>query len=252
MKSEKPTLKSKFFARLRELAAEHPYVSFERIREDVREDDLVEKDDTLYHYLAEALDAGIVQSAGRGWYTRHEQEAKLSPLPLEELTALLEARFPLLPHYIWSPLQFNPWLHNQLGRVPSFVYVDAEGLEDMAEFLLEQGWDVNVNPGKREGIRTGIRNRDVVLRPVRRELSEQEPTLETALVDLFHENERFGLVDPTEFKQMVRNILSHQRVNLASLIRKLGDRKKSITDIFRQRITPVSRNFMNLPRYWTK
>jgi len=230
MKAEKPTLKSKFFARLRELAAERPYVSFERIREDIREDDLVENDNTLHRYLGLAMEAGILHDAGRGWYTRNEREARLSPQPVEELSALLEARFPLLPHYIWSPLQFNPWLHNQLGRVPCFVYVDADGLEDMAEFLREKGWEVNVHPGKREAIRIGNQNRDVVLRPVRRELEEAEPAFETALVDLFLENERHAFIDPAEFRQMVRNILTHQRINLASLLRKLGDKKRSIED----------------------
>jgi len=222
--------KDSFFRRLRELSAKHPYVSFERIKEDIREDKLVENDYTFHRYLGQAIDAGILHDAGRRWYTRNEREARLSSQPIEELSALLETRFPLLPHYIWSPLQFNPWLHNQLGHVPGFVYVDADGLDDMAEFLREKGWEVNLNPGRREAIRIGNQSRDVVLRPVSRELEDDEPTIETALVDFFLENERHALIDPTEFRQMVRNILTHQRINLASLLRKLGDKKRPAVD----------------------
>lgn len=194
-------------------------------------------DDTLYDYLGQAVEQGILHSAGRGWYTRHSREAGLNPQTIEELRSLLQARFPLLPHYIWSPLQFNPWLHHQVGRAPSFVYVDADGIEDVADFLREEGWDVHVNPGKRAGLQAGSRNRDVVLRPVRREIGGDDSGLESVLVDFLMENERLTLVDPTEFQEMVSHILSGHKLSLGLLLRKLGDRKRSIQDLINENST---------------
>ena len=229
------TKKSAFFARLRELSAEHPYLSFERIKQAAVEG-RIENNNTLYDYLGQAVEAGILAHAGRGWYTRNQKPANLDDATIRELKASLGKRFPLLPHYLWSPLQFNPWLHHQLGQAPAFVYVDADGIDDVAEYLRGEGWEVANNPGKKDFGPSNAK-RGVVLREVRREIGEDEPSIETALVDLLGENKRFQLMDSEEYREMVHKLLAGHRIDLARLLRLLGDRKRGILEILTEEST---------------
>lgn len=228
--------KLKFFTLLRQLAEERPYLAFTKIKDHASCKGILDNENTLYDYLREAVENGIVGHAGRGWYTRHPKPALLSDATIEELKTALSERFPLLPHYLWSPLQFNPWLHHQLGRAPAFVYVENDGALDMAEFLRDEGWEVAINPGKRDPGPSN-RGRDVVLRELRREIEEDEPSIETALVDLYMENTRFQLMDEAEYREMVHKILADHRLDLARLLRLLGDRKKEISDILSEEST---------------
>lgn len=234
--SGKVTKKAAFFRRLRKLAEGQPYISFDRIKETAKGDKLIESETTLKDYLGEAVDKGILHNAGRGWYTRNAKPASLDNAVVRELKEALTKRFPLLPHYLWSPLQFNPWLHHQLGRSPTFVYVDSEGIEDMAEFLRDEGWEVLVSPGKNDPS-PGRGPRSVVLRGIRREIEENEPSIETALVDLFVENKRFQLMDAAEFHEMVGKLLAQHQIDIAGLLRKLGDRKITLSDFLAENIT---------------
>ena len=228
--------KDSFFRHLRESINAHPYVSFDRIRQTTQADQLVDSVKTLKDYLTEAVAKGILHDAGKGWYSRNRNPVSLDDSTIRELKKTLGKRFPLLPHYLWSPLQFNPWLHHQLGQAPTFVYVDADGIEDVGEFLREAGWNVAVNPGKKDPEPTR-RGRSVVLRKVRRQIGDDEPTTETALVDLFMENNRLQLMDKAEFREMARKLLTGHRINLARLIRLLGNRKRKITEILGEKST---------------
>ncbi|NBB80278.1 MAG: hypothetical protein GVY36_12690 [Verrucomicrobia bacterium] len=232
----KTSNKNDFFRRLREVAAEHPYIPFDRLKQVAHQNKLTENDDTLYDYLGQAVEAKILHHAGRGWYTRNEKKARLDDATIRELKDSLGKRFPLLPHYLWSPLQFNPWLHHQLGQAPTFVYVDADGIDDVAEFLRGNGWEVANNPGKND---PGLSNpkRGVVLREVRREINEDEPSIETALVDLLMENKRFQFMDDAEYREMLHKLLDKQRIDLARLLRLIGDRKRKLTEILSEEST---------------
>lgn len=232
--SSKVTKKAAFFSRLRELADSQSYLSYEQIKETAKGDKLIENETTLKDYLGEAVDKGILHSAGRGWYTRNAKAVFLDNAVVRELKDALTNRFPLLPHYLWSPLQFNPWLHHQLGRSPTFVYVDSNGIEDMAEFLRNQGWEVAVSPGKNDPS-PGRGPRSVVLRGIRREIEEHEPSIETALVDLFVENKRLELMDAAEFHEMVHKFLAQHQVDLAGIFRKLGDRKIKLCEFLAEK-----------------
>jgi len=229
----KTSNKNDFFRRLRELAAEKPYLPFDRIKAVAQEDKLVENDDTLYDYIGQAVDSGIVTHAGRGWYTHHAKPARLDDATVQELKSALAKRFPLLPHYLWSPLQFNPWLHHQLGQAPTYVYVDADGSEDMAEFLRNEGYDVTNNPGKNDTM-PSRKGKSVVLREVRREIGENEPSIETALVDLLIENRRYEFMDDAEYREMAHKLLDKHRVDLARILSLLKERKRPIDEFLTQ------------------
>ena len=94
------TKKSAFFARLREVAAEKPYLSFDRLKQ-VAAGRQIENIDTLKGYLGEAVDAGILNRAGRGWYSSLSRPARMPWDAGNPLPEILAERFPLLPHFVW-------------------------------------------------------------------------------------------------------------------------------------------------------
>lgn len=220
---------------LPELMQQHPYVSFDRIKQRARNNEIV-NDETLYDYLGEAVEKGILHHAGRGWYTRNQKPARFDDTIMQELKADLSQRFPLLPHYLWSPLQFNPWLHHQLGQAPVFVYVDADGIDDVSEYLRNEGYDVANNPGKNDPAPTR-KGKSVVLRGVRREIGEDEPTIETALVDLLVQNKRFQWMDDAEYREMAHKLLEKHRIDLARLLSLLKERKRTTSEVLTQETT---------------
>jgi len=93
--------KSAFFARLREVAAEKPYLSFDRLKQ-VAAGRQIENIDTLKGYLGEAVDAGLLHRAGRGWYSSLSRPARMPWDAGNPLPEILAERFPLLPHFVWS------------------------------------------------------------------------------------------------------------------------------------------------------
>ena len=85
--------KSVLFARLRELAAEHPYISFDYLKQ-AAAGKQIENIDTLKGYLGEAVDAGILHRAGRGWYSSLSLPARLPWDAGNPLPEILAERFP--------------------------------------------------------------------------------------------------------------------------------------------------------------
>lgn len=234
----KTTQKEGLFRRVKELSQVTPYINFAQIKQRVRADKIAEKDDTLYDYLKDAVSEGIIQSAGRGWYTSLTQDVTLNPESIQALDTLLGDRFPLLPYYLWATQQVNPWMHHLLGKSVAFVYVDSVGVDDVAEFLRGDGWSVTVNPTKKTGQDFVIRERSVVVRGISRELDDStRPSVETVLVDLLMENERLQLMDASEFKGMVHTLLSQHRVDIARLQRLLNDRKRNLSDLMSKEST---------------
>ena len=229
----KTTQKEGLFRRVKELSQATPYISFAQIKQAVRADKIAEKDDTLKEYISEAVKAGLIHNAGKGWYTRLTEKPELKPSVGDPLPSILSKRFPLLPHYAWSTQQVNPWMHHLLGKFVSFVYVDAEGAEDVCEYLRNNGWNVTYNPTAKTGPDFVNREMSVIVRGLRREIDpENEPRIEGLLVDLMIENSRLQLMDTAEFQQMATNLCSQCAVDVAQLQRLLGDRKKTTVDLW--------------------
>jgi hypothetical protein len=233
----KQTRKAGFHAMLGEMLEQAPYVSYEQLKSASMSGGIIQSEETLRDYLKQSVRTGVVHRAGRGWYTRLEKPAELNPELVEDIATRLEERFPLLPHYVWSTQQFNPWMHHLLGRAVVFVYVDAEGQEDVVEFLRNLGWAVTVNPSRKTGRDFAVRGKSVVVRGITREIESQKPPIETALVDLFTENERLPLLDEAEFRAMAGNLLSQHRIDVARIQRLLGDRKRTWVGFLGEEIT---------------
>lgn len=232
MNPHSESLKRQLFHKLGGLGEKHPYFSFETIKKHAHETWPELKVDTLRHYLSEAAGRGFLHDAGRGWYSSLVEPPQWSTEPVEPLRSELGRRFPFLPHYLWSTLQFNTWMYHLIGKPTIFIQVDSDGLEDVAAWLRQQGWNVLVNPTAKTGKDFIPGDRSVILRGILRSFDpETEPRIETALVDLLLENSRLHLMDEGELQEMSRNLLKTNRIDLGSLIARLRDHKKALPDL---------------------
>lgn len=201
-----------------------PYFTHKAIQTAINDAELGLKDEALNVYLHQAVKQGIIHDAGRGWYSRLSEPVKLDLSMCSKLVKAVKKAFPLLDFTVWSTAQINPWMHHLLAQPVAFLHVPRESLETVGDTLRDLGWDVAVNPGKREApkaIRPG--DKMVVLRPA---LNKQPPpqadhqdAIEKVLVDLLVEAPRLGLMDASEAANAFKAVLGTYRVQIAVLER---------------------------------
>lgn len=217
------SMKARLLSLLGDLGSRRPYLSYQSVVLALGADPLAAKLDLLREYLSEATAKGVVHDAGRGWYSSLENPAKLDPEAAAPLRELLAKRFPFLPHYTWSTQQVNPWMHHLLGKFVQFVEVESGSEDDVAAFLRNDGWNLVVNPTAKSAKDFAPGERSVVVRGIRRAFDPNvEPRVETVLVDLMLENARLRLMDEGERQEMSRKLLTTNRVEMASLLARLG------------------------------
>ena len=224
-----------FSSVLPQLKTDSAYFTTETIERRVNQLGLEISDGTLAVYLTEATAKGLILDAGRGWYSRFSEPVPLDPKPVAKLIRTVEKAFPLLDFTVWSTAQINPWMHHLLAQPVAFLYAPADALESVGDTLREQGWEIALDPGKREGpklVRPG--ERMVVLRPM---LSKQPPgdgrqaTIEKILVDLIAEAPRLSLMDTSEAQGVATAILNQYLVQVAVLQRYADSRAVKLTEI---------------------
>ena len=196
---------------------------------------LAVKRSTLSVYLNQAVKQGLIHDAGRGWYSRLAEPVKLDLHTCAKLVREVEKAFPLLDFTVWNTAQLNPWMHHLLAKPVHFLHAPRETLETVGEALRDKGWEVALNPGKREAAKV-IRpdEKMVVLRPLH---SKQPPpagrqmAVEQVLVEMLDETDALALMDTSEaevtFLQMtasgliqipvVQRFGGFKRVNLPDL-----------------------------------
>ena len=239
----KLTKKAAFFRQISLLKKKSSYLSFGFLKQVAREKGIIDNEETLKKYLSIAVEEGLIFNAGKGWYTGQSKPVVFDTSVVDPLHSMLKERFPFLPLYIWSTQQINPWMHHLLGSFVTFVYVDAEGAESLAEFLLNQGWNVSLSPKASESKNFVIREKSLVVRPITRQFDEDsEPTVETVLVDLFTEIGRLPLMDLREFQDMACKLITSGSVDIARLQRLLGDKKKNIAEFLGGNQSTISEN----------
>jgi|GEM_PF-54932 len=228
-----PALKSLVWNTVKSLTKKHSYVSLNAVKSELaRASSGKPEDKTLLKALSEAMAEGIAHHAGRGWYSGILAPATLDDSPIRELADSLSKRFPFLPHYLWSTLQLNPWMHHLSGKGIQFLHIDAEGEQDAADFLRAAGWDVLVNPTAKTANRLVPGPKSLVLRTVRREIDGDSPlTVSTVLVDALLENGRLNFMDEAERKEMSRRLMQEKRIDFAALHSRLKNHKKTIGDL---------------------
>ena len=147
----------------------------------------------------------------------------------------VEKAFPMLDFTVWSTTQLNPWMHHMVARPVAFLSAPRDTLESVGDTLKELGWDVAVNPGRREAakaIRPG--EKMVVLRPT---LSKQPPAegrqdaIEKVLVDLLVEASRFGLMDVSEAEGAFRAVATASLLQIGLIQRYAELRELEIPEI---------------------
>lgn len=241
MTDVRPTMKDVLFRHLRSYAnSEWTYISIEKIRRDLQADNLQFTPDLLREYLSEAMAQGVIHNAGRGWYSPLSERAVLDAGMVEPLRTKLAKQFPLLPHYVWSTAQFNPWLHHQLGKTIHFVVVDRDVTADVAAYLRQEGWSLTINPTAKQADEVHPGERSAVIRGIRRDFdARMEPRIETALVDLMLENRRLGLIDESERQDMTRNMLNTRLLDISGLFARLKDHKMAFADLIGASSQPI-------------
>jgi hypothetical protein len=233
-------MKSSLFSLLEELASLCPYFSFSAVRFALGESPLAAKPGLLREYLSEAMEKKVVHDAGRGWYSSLETPAVLDPEATAPLRESLAQRFPFLPHYVWSTRQVNPWMHHLIGKAVQFVQVESDGEDDVAAFLRNEGWSVIVNPTAKTAKDFTPGERSVVIRGIRRPFDPTtEPRVENVLVDLMLENSRLRLMDEGERQEMSRKLVTTHRVEMASLLARLGKHRLDLAGLVGADIGPI-------------
>jgi hypothetical protein len=178
------------------------YFSRDSIQAAADEAGLALKRSTLSVYLNQAVKQGLVHDAGRGWYSRLAEPVKLDTHTCAKLVREVEKAFPLLDFTVWSTAQLNPWMHHLLAKPVHFLHAPREALETIGEVLRDKGWEVAVNPGKREAakaVRPG--EKMVVLRPLHSKHlppSGRQMAVEQVLVELLVETGELALMDESE------------------------------------------------------
>jgi hypothetical protein len=240
MNDASSSMKASLFCRLEELSGLRPYVSFQAVRAALEDSPLAAKSALLREYLSEAMEKKVIHDAGRGWYSSLETPAVLDPEATTPLRDLLARRFPFLPHYVWSTRQVNPWMHHLLGKSVQFVQVESDGEDDVAAFLRNEGWNMVVNPTAKTARDFAPGERSVVIRGIRRPFDPAtEPRVETVLVDLMLENSRLRLMDEGERQEMSRRLVTTHRVEMASLLARLGKHRLNLAGLVGAETEPI-------------
>lgn len=199
-----------------------PYFSQVQIVIELEALELDLPEDTLRHYLSEAMSTGVVHDAGRGWYSRLAEAFVLDAKPVRPLVQAVKKQFPLLAFSCWSTAQINAYTQHLLSRHTALLYAEADALPSVAEHLRERGWQVLLNPKATE-VAQQLRPSDktVVLRPAlskQPEAQDHFAPIEKLLVDLLVEADALQLMDVSEAQRVLQNAVESARVPVAALL----------------------------------
>jgi len=163
---------------------------------------------------------GLGLTAARRRGTRR-QSVPLDAKPVAKLIRAVEKAFPLLDFTVWSTAQINPWMHHLLAQPVTFLYAPADTLESVGDTLRESGWEIALNPGKKEGpklVRPG--EKMLVMRPTHSKQPApvgRQAKIEQILVDLQLEAGRLALMDTSEAQGVLRAIRDRHLVQVAEM-----------------------------------
>jgi hypothetical protein len=215
--------KSLLFTRvLPSLKEQSAYFSLNTVKRALPDADIDLADDTLREYMSEAMAAGIVADAGRGWYSRHNKPVSLDPKPVAKIIREVKKAFPLLDFCCWSTIQFNPFALHLIAQPTIFLYAESDTLDTIADSLKSSGWDAWANPGKAD-VERYVRpsEKAVVLRPSiakQPECIDHVAPIEKALVDLMIESHKLHLMDFAEVQRILDNVLGAGLLQLPVLL----------------------------------
>jgi hypothetical protein len=212
------------------------YFSSSAIRDCLKARGSTIKPATLNRYLVE-VKGGNVHSAGKGWYSSIPREFVLDTKPLQEVIALLTAKYPLLSFACWSTEQIRNFVHHTLNKFVSFVYVNPDAARPVFDTLRGAGWNAYLDPKPTEVPRTfTVRDKTIVVRDTRAKevfTADHVVPVERLLVYLFREAKRLNIMDTGEYATMARRLAESGRINMGMLQGLADDHKVPIMDIVR-------------------
>jgi hypothetical protein len=187
------------------------------------------EEDTLKKYLYLLKKNEVLYPAGRGWYSNIQKEFELNIEPTEKIIKLLIDKFPLLEFSCWSTEQLKGFFHHLPTQFVIFIYTDKDFLQSVKDFLMENDYDVYLNPHKIEVEKfVDLKTKTIILRPsVSSRVSKEKnlTKIEKILVDLFMEMKKISLIDKDEYIKIVSNIILNYRINMAELLDYAHNRK---------------------------
>lgn len=213
------------------------YIDLATVQRTIEAEALVYEASTINRYLHEWTKEGRIHDAGRGWYSDLPRafQPVLETAPLPELATLLKKRFPLLEFTVWSTRQFTPFFHHHAARHATFLMVDRDGMEPVADALVKAGHHVVVHPLGEVAKHFCLTHEDtIILRPrLSSDHNETFAPIEQMLVDFHHEIQKLGLFELAEFQRIFENLANRYRLNVPALKRYAERRKTDSTELLK-------------------
>jgi len=187
------------------------------------------EEDTLKKYLYLFKKNKLIFTAGRGWYSNIQKEFELNIESTKKIIKLLIEKFPLLEFSCWSTEQLKGFFHHLPSQFVTFIYTDKDFLQSVKDFLIEDNYNVYLNPHKIEAEKfVELKTQTIILRPsVSSRISKVKnwAKIEKILVDLFMEKKKIGFIDEGEYKRIFSNVIISYRINIAEMLDYSHDRK---------------------------
>ena len=200
------------------------------------------EEDTLKKYLYLLKKNEVLYPAGRGWYSNIQKEFELNIESTKRIIKLLIEKFPLLEFSCWSTEQLKGFFHHLPTQFVTFIYTDKDFLPPVKDFLIENGYNVYLNPHKIEAEKfVELKLQTIILRPSASSRVSKEKNLikiEKILVDLFMEMKKITLIDKDEYIKIVSNIVLNYRINMAEML-DYADRRE-----VKERVWQVIKEYM--------
>lgn len=222
---------------IKEFSRKNIYFSIEDLKRELNHKGIAFKHDTIKRYCYDLKKENVIYDAGKGWYSSLKEGFKLDKEPLNYLAKKLKDKFPFLEFSGWSTAQIKDYFQHIPSIFTIFVYTDRDFFSAIKDLLNKNDYNVYLNPGKREAEKfVEFENKTVILRPFytpRTYQNDKFASIEKIIVDLFIENKKLNLLDLSEYKKIVANIIFNYRINIPKTFdyaheRKLKRRVKEI------------------------
>lgn len=202
------------------------------------------KKNSIKQYLYILRKEKFIYESGRGWYSTIKEEFKLNIIPIKTIIMLAQNKFPFLVFSCWSTEQLKGFFHHLPSQFITFIYADKDFLQSVKDFLLENEYNVYLNPYKIEAEKfVELKPQTIILRPsVSSRVSKEKnlTKIEKILVDLFMEMKKINLIDQEEYIKIISNIVLNYRINMAEML-DYADRREA-----KERVWHIIKNCIKL------
>ena len=224
-KTIRPITKSKPSAiqyNISDIFRDKHYISHENLCEYIQSQGSVASIRTMNNKVLLWKKEGVFFSSGRGWYSDIPDDARLDVSPISPVIGFLKQKYPFLDFQCWSTQQLLPFFHHLPGRYYTFIYCDGSALNDLSISLQEAFDDSTVRIKPKATADDFVpKEKNYILLPMPKSM-EHDPMngpmqIESVLVEFAHQAKRLDFSDETEVFQVIHNLVSRYRVNMAKL-----------------------------------